>query len=82
MNESPHPVVFLLDVDKTRLLTAFKHVWGARVTTVFPRQGHYAAEPMPADRIPPDVTVERIADLLDWAPSAPRAGRGRPLLLT
>ena len=31
--------------DKLRLLTAFKEVWGDRVTTVFPRQGHYARDP-------------------------------------
>jgi hypothetical protein len=28
--------------DKLRILTAVKRVWGTRLTTVFPRQGHYA----------------------------------------
>ncbi|MGA8299228.1 MAG: HAD family hydrolase, partial [Terriglobales bacterium] len=28
--------------DKVRLLSAIKEKWGQRVTTVFPRQGHYA----------------------------------------
>src|SRR5438445_1227836 len=28
--------------DKLRILAALKKVWGDRVTTVFPRQGHYA----------------------------------------
>jgi len=30
--------------DKVRLLTAVKAAWGTRVTTVWPRQGHYALE--------------------------------------
>ena len=29
--------------DKLRILAAMKNIWGDRVTTVFPRQGHYAA---------------------------------------
>lgn len=68
--ERLHPAERYVFVDdKTRLLAAFKQVWGERVITVFPRQGHYAAEPMPPDRPAPDVTVERIAELLDWSPS-------------
>ena len=52
--------------DKLRLLDAFKRAWGARVTTVFPRQGHYAHDPEILRRFPPaDVTVERIGDVLD-----------------
>jgi FMN phosphatase YigB (HAD superfamily) len=51
--------------DKLRLLDAFKRTWGSRVTTVFPRQGHYAHDPEILARYPPaDVTVERIGDLL------------------
>lgn len=51
--------------DKLRILTAVKQVWGARVTTVFPRQGHYAHDPDVVGRYPPpDVTIERIGDLL------------------
>jgi len=49
--------------DKPRLLAAIKHVLGARVTTVFVRQGHYALEPLAADLPPPDISIERIADL-------------------
>ena len=30
--------------DKVRILTAIKKHWGTRVTTVFPRQGHYARD--------------------------------------
>lgn len=53
--------------DKLRLLTAIKGVWGDRVTTVFPRQGHYARDPDILSRYPPaDLTVARIGDLLDY----------------
>jgi FMN phosphatase YigB (HAD superfamily) len=52
--------------DKLRLLTAFKEVWGRRVTTVFPRQGHYARDPDILQRYPAaDVTVDRIGELVD-----------------
>ena len=51
--------------DKVRLLTAIKNVWGSRVTTVFPRQGHYAMDARAvASYPPPDHTIERIADLV------------------
>ncbi|MGZ5689039.1 MAG: HAD family hydrolase [Caldimonas sp.] len=51
--------------DKERILTAMKAVWGERLVTVFPRQGHYAHDPGNAGRYPPaDCTVERIGDLL------------------
>lgn len=59
--------------DKLRLLAAFKSHWGTRVTTVFPRQGHYARDPEILRQYPPaDVTVERIGDLLnvDLSPDA------------
>ena len=36
---------YVLVDDKLRILTAVKKVWGKRVTTVFPRQGHYAMDP-------------------------------------
>ena len=50
--------------DKLRILSAIKAVWGGRVTTVFPRQGHYALDPAVVDAYPPaDVTVEQIGDL-------------------
>jgi FMN phosphatase YigB (HAD superfamily) len=52
--------------DKLRLLTAVKQTWGRRVTTVLPRQGHYARDPETLARYPPaDVSVERIGDLLE-----------------
>ena len=60
--------------DKVRLLTAFKRIWGDRVTTVFPRQGHYALDPSVASYPPPDATIERIGDLLALDPP-PGIGR-------
>ena len=60
---------YVLVDDKVRILTAVKQMWGARVTTVFPRQGHYAHAPDVASFPPPDVTVERIGDLLDVDPA-------------
>jgi FMN phosphatase YigB (HAD superfamily) len=52
--------------DKLRILTAMKQVWGNRLTTVFPRQGHYALDPNNLATYPPaDVTVERIGELVD-----------------
>lgn len=50
--------------DKIRILDAMKTVWGERLTTVFPRQGHYAFAPDVADYPAADLTVERIGDLL------------------
>jgi len=56
---------YVLVDDKLRVLTAVKQVWGARVTTVFPRQGHYAHDPyIVASHPPAEVSVERIGDLL------------------
>ncbi len=52
--------------DKQRVLDAMKRVMGARLTTVFVRQGHYAQDPDNVGRYPaPDVTVDRIGDLLE-----------------
>jgi FMN phosphatase YigB (HAD superfamily) len=51
--------------DKIRILSAMKTVWGDRLTTVFVRQGHYAADRSQVDSYPPaDVTIDRIGDLL------------------
>ncbi len=57
---------YVLVDDKLRILTAFKKVWGDRVTTVFPRQGQFAFDPQVIASNPPaDVTIEHIGDLLD-----------------
>jgi FMN phosphatase YigB (HAD superfamily) len=59
---------YVLIDDKVRILSAIKGVWGPRVTTVFPRQGHYAADRDSVKRYPAaDVTVDAIADLLAHA---------------
>ncbi len=51
--------------DKLRILTAMKKVWGRRLTTIFPRQGHYALDARELAAWPPaDVTLERIGELL------------------
>jgi FMN phosphatase YigB (HAD superfamily) len=58
---------YILVDDKVRILASFKQAWGKRVTTVFPRQGHYANDQAEVARYPrPDVTVERIGVLLDY----------------
>jgi FMN phosphatase YigB (HAD superfamily) len=55
--------------DKLRILAAVKEIWRERVTTVFPRQGHYALDPKILASYPPaDVTVERIGELLQVDP--------------
>jgi FMN phosphatase YigB (HAD superfamily) len=52
--------------DKLRLLSEFKQVWGQRVTTVFPQQGHYAHDPKILAEYPAaDITIDRIGRLLD-----------------
>jgi FMN phosphatase YigB (HAD superfamily) len=53
--------------DKLRILSAVKRAWGAKATTVFVRQGHYALDPkIVAEQPPADVSLERIGDLLDY----------------
>ena len=57
---------FMVD-DKLRILAAMKNVLGERLTTVFPRQGHYALDPHNIDTYPAaDLTVERIGDLINY----------------
>lgn len=52
--------------DKLRILAAMKKTWGDRLTTVFPRQGHYAFDSEIIARYPPaDLTVEHIGDLVN-----------------
>ena len=54
---------YVLVDDKVRILAAVKAAWGARVTTVFVRQGHYAAAAEVARHPAPDLTLPRIGEL-------------------
>ena len=57
--------------DKLRILQAIKNTWKDRVTTVFPRQGHYAKDKKAlAEYRPADISIRRIADLLELERSA------------
>ena len=50
--------------DKLRLLAAMKKIWGARLTTIFVRQGHYALDLANISTYPAaDITVEKIGEL-------------------
>jgi len=58
---------YVLVDDKLRILDAAKKAWGPRLTTVFPRQGHYAHDPGILAAFPgADVELERIGDLLRY----------------
>jgi FMN phosphatase YigB (HAD superfamily) len=63
--EEKYPAArYVMVDDKVRILAAIKQHWGARVTTVFPRQGHYAMDAAQLARYPkPDITLERIGEL-------------------
>ena len=53
--------------DKLRILQALKDAWGDRVTTVFPRQGHYATDPREVAKYQPaDISIEAIGALLKF----------------
>jgi len=58
---------YVLVDDKLRILAAVKKFWASRVTTVFVRQGHYAADPKVLASYPPaDISIGRIGDLLHY----------------
>ena len=57
---------FMVD-DKLRILAAMKKVWRDRLTTIFPKQGHYAFDPKEVAANPPaDISIERIGRLADY----------------
>ncbi len=57
---------YVLVDDKLRILSAVKKIWGARVSTIFVRQGHYAHDPKIVAAYPAaGVSLGRIGDLLD-----------------
>jgi FMN phosphatase YigB (HAD superfamily) len=56
--------------DKLPILAAMKEAWGRRLTSILPRQGHYALDPeILAAHPPADITVERIGELVHFDPS-------------
>lgn len=58
---------YVLVDDKLRILAEVKDAWKGGVTTVFPRQGHYAHDPAIVDAYPPaDITIEHIGELLGY----------------
>ncbi|MGB8632139.1 MAG: HAD family hydrolase [Xanthobacteraceae bacterium] len=55
---------YVLIDDKLRILAAVKKIWGERVTTIFPKQGHYALDPKTLAEFPAaDIELAKIADL-------------------
>jgi hypothetical protein len=73
---------YVLIDDKLRILTAVKKIWGNKVTTVFPRQGHYAHDPQVLASFPPaDIAIERIGELLNYSREQLLAG-GKPAMST
>ncbi|MGI8812702.1 MAG: HAD family hydrolase [Pyrinomonadaceae bacterium] len=57
---------YVLVDDKLRILNAIKDVWGDRVVTVFPRQGHYALDTKEIAKYKnADLSIESIRELID-----------------
>jgi FMN phosphatase YigB (HAD superfamily) len=67
--EAKYPAEHYVMVDdKVRILAAIKERWGKRVTTVFPRQGHYALDEKLVAQYPkPDITLARIGELQKYS---------------
>jgi FMN phosphatase YigB (HAD superfamily) len=58
---------YVLIDDKIRILSDVKKIWGGKVTTVFPRQGHYALDPKIIAAYPPaDISIARIGELMNF----------------
>jgi len=65
--------------DKLRILDSLRRQWQDRVTTVFPRQGHYAHDTKAmAGLAPADLPVERIGDLLNYDAARLLGRAGKP----
>lgn len=64
--------------DKLRILAAVKKIWGARVTTVFAKQGHYAFDAQALAQYPAaDIELASIGDLTTCDLSAFLAPKNR-----
>ena len=58
---------YVLIDDKLRILSAVKKFWGDNVTTVFPKQGHYALDSKVLAEYPPaDIELASIGDLINY----------------
>ena len=56
---------YVLIDDKLRILATVKKIWDERVTTIFPKQGHYAHDPKTLAEFPAaDIELAKIADLM------------------
>ncbi len=77
--EAKYPAAHYVMVDdKVRILAAIKQHWGKRVTTVFPRQGHYALDAALVAKYPkPDITLERIGELQKYSLAEILAAAGK-----
>ena len=58
---------YVLVDDKLRILTEVKRIWGTKVTTVFPRQGHYALDARLVASLPPPPISPLAASANCWA---------------
>jgi len=63
--------------DKLRILAAMKKQWRGDLTTIFPRQGHYALDPKIVAANPAaDISIDRIGQLVDYSlPALLNSGR-------
>jgi FMN phosphatase YigB (HAD superfamily) len=58
---------YVLIDDKLHILSVVKKIWGERVTTVFPKQGHYAFDAkILANHPAADIEIARIGDLCSY----------------
>ncbi len=56
--------------DKLRILTAMKAIWQEKLTTIFPRQGHYALDRENVATYPAaDISIDHIVALKDFKPA-------------
>jgi hypothetical protein len=70
VNRYPAQHYVMVD-DKLSVLTTMKLVLGRRLTTVLPRQGHYALDSAKSGiDLPADITIQGIGNLLDYDPPA------------
>ncbi len=73
------PSRYVMIDDKLRILPALKDTWGDRVTTVFPRQGHYAFDAAEIRKYrAADISIDAIGDLLDLGATGSATNPSKP----